>query len=286
MFVAVDIGGTKMRIALSNDGKEFLFPPVISKTPKTPTEAAAAIVSVLTAHAISSGSVSGISCGVAGTFNKDRTKLLQSPNMPQDWVGPSLTEVFGDTIGLPVWFENDTALIGLGESTQGAGRGSSILAYITVSTGVGGVRIVDGKIDKASLGFEPGHQIIDADQTMCPECVRNTKGVVDLESMISGSGLEKRRGIKPYEIPQEDPVWNVLAKWLSFGLYNVTLHWSPDRIVLGGSMIVGDPRIPLQIVSDNLNNQLAGNAPEVRSAALGDFGGLWGGFSKLAAVDK
>jgi predicted NBD/HSP70 family sugar kinase len=34
------------------------------------------------------------------------------------------------------------------------GKGPAIIAYITISTGVNGVRIVDGEIDRATYGFE------------------------------------------------------------------------------------------------------------------------------------
>jgi glucokinase len=51
---------------------------------------------------------------------------------------------------------------GLGEAVFGAGKGREIVVYMTISTGVGGARIVGGKIDASAMGFEPGHQIIDA----------------------------------------------------------------------------------------------------------------------------
>ena len=39
------------------------------------------------------------------------------------------------------------------------GEGLEIVAYHSVSTGVGGVKIEDGEISHSSIGFEPGHQI-------------------------------------------------------------------------------------------------------------------------------
>ena len=61
---------------------------------------------------------------------------------------------------------NDTAVVGLGEAHRGAGIGYNIVTYITVSTGVGGTRIVDGRIDRRIYGFEPGHQTIDIDNSV------------------------------------------------------------------------------------------------------------------------
>ena len=92
------------------------------------------------------------------------------------------------------------------------------------------MRFVNGEIDKNRFGFEPGHQIIDIENN-------NPKS---LEDLVSGTALEKRTGQKPYEVT--DPkIWDELAHQLSYGLYNTILHWSPDAVVLGGPMMVGEP---------------------------------------------
>ena len=60
-------------------------------------------------------------------------------------------------------------------------------------------------------------------------------------------------GVKPYEIPQADAIWDQLAYYLAHGLRNSILYWSPDVIVLGGSMIIGDPRILLDDIIKHTN---------------------------------
>ena len=101
--------------------------------------------------------------------------------------------------------------------------------------------MVQGEIDKATIGFEPGHQILDIDRSLLGKETVHT-----LENLISGTALENSRGTKPYDIPQTDLIWNQLAFYLAIGLRNTVAYWSPDKIVLGGSMIVGEPRILLQ----------------------------------------
>jgi predicted NBD/HSP70 family sugar kinase len=142
---------------------------------------------------------------------------------------------------------------------------------MTVSTGVGGVRIVDGEIDKSAMGFEPGHQIIDADGTLCPEC-KSVPGY--LERYVSGSAIEMRHGKKAYEI--DDPgVWDEAARFLAYGLNNTIVHWSPDVVILGGS-VTG--KIPLDKVRVYLADilKIFPEPPLIRKAVLGDFGGLYG----------
>ena len=103
-----------------------------------------------------------------------------------------------DELSTKAYIANDTAIVGLGEAHAGAGKGSDIVVYITVSTGVGGARIVDGEIDRRAFGFEPGHQIIDIDNSICKKCKSG-----QLEDMVSGTATQHRFGVKPYEV--EDP---------------------------------------------------------------------------------
>lgn len=177
----------------------------------------------------------------------------------------------------PVHIHNDAALDGLGEATRGAGAGFGIVAYITVSTGIGGARISHGKIDETALGFEPGHQIIDADNTMIP----HLKGVT-LEDYISGAALTKRTNKAPKDI-HEPEFWDGVARVLAYGLHNVCVFWSPDVIVLGGSMITGDPAISIQKTKEYMAEIMKKypELPVLKMSELGDLCGLHGALEFL-----
>jgi predicted NBD/HSP70 family sugar kinase len=90
-------------------------------------------------------------------------------------------------------------------------------------------------------------------------------------------------GIKPYEIDQTDAIWGQLAYYLAHGLRNSILYWSPDVIVLGGSMIVGNPRILLDDIIKNTNEVVGEvtDVPLIVDAALGDYAGLYGAMAIL-----
>lgn len=273
MFILFDIGGTKMRVVAA-DYEKLLGDPVVVSTPKDFNEGIDTlkrIIDNLSQELLAQNrAVTAIVGGIAGPLNSDQTMLVKSPNLA-GWVGHDIKNTLREAYKVPVVLENDSALVGLGEAHFGAGRGKSIVVYITVSTGVGGVRIVDGKIDRASLGFEPGHQIIDPDNTLCPTCDGN-----DLEAYVSGTSIEKRFGVKPYEI-RDDAVWDELAKFLAYGLNNTIVHWSPDIVVLGGSMMK-EIGIPVPAVRKYLAEimKIFPQMPEIEKAELGDFGGLYG----------
>ncbi|MFO0718887.1 MAG: ROK family protein [Candidatus Paceibacterota bacterium] len=272
MYLLFDIGGTNTRVAFSKDGKD-IGEPVVFPTPQDFEEAMKAMKKALVDLGVAVGSFKIACGGVPGVFDKVAGSLTFSPNLP-DWVGKALREKLFQSFGVPVHIENDASLVGLGEAHYGAGKGFSIVEYITVSTGVGGARIVDGKIDEKSVGFEPGQEVM----TFGAENVGTSSGEkTTFENAVSGTALEKRFGKKPKEVT--DPqVWEELAEKLAFGLHNTIVLWSPDVLVLGGSMIVGDPAISVERTDFYLQKMLKifPKPPILKKAELGALGGLWG----------
>jgi len=275
-YVLFDIGGTKTRVATSEDLKTFSEPKKFD-TPQDFDAGVDAIVSA--AQKMCDGKIEGYAGGIRGILDEDKTMLHQDPGgVLEGWEGKPLVETLNKKLKAKGYLENDAAIVGLGEWAFGAGKGHDIVAYHTVSTGVGGARIDNGEIDHYASGFEPGHQILDLDHSVLGDDDEAT-----LENLVSGTALEKRTGQKPYDIPQDDAVWDQLAEYLAYGLRNTILYWSPDVIVLGGSMIVGDPRIFLEDIVKHTREIMGDTAPvpEILDATLGDFGGLYGAMARL-----
>lgn len=275
MFVLFDIGGTKTRLAISRDLCSFETPVKFDTAPQFYDS-----IRTIKEHIqeMSKGEeITAIGGGVRGPLDKEKTTIISETHL-SDWVDKPIQKTLGDIAGAPAYMENDAAIAALGEAHFGAGKGFDIVAYHTVSTGVGGARIDHGVIDSVSVGFEPGHQAIDADGTMCVSCNAAT-----LEELVSGTALEKRTGKKPYDIPQDDPVWDELAKWLSYGIKNTIMYWSPDVVVLGGSMIIGDPRIMREDITKHTKRTIDGRVPcpPILDAKLGDDAGLYGAMALL-----
>lgn len=281
MYVLFDIGGTKTRVAVSRDLITY-DKPLKFDTPIMFYDGIKALTDAI--DELTKGEdVLGIAGGIRGPLNHEKTAIISEKKLT-DWVGRPIVRVLKERYGVDVSLENDSALVGLGEAVRGAGKDSAIVAYLTVSTGVGGMRFVNGKMDAASVGFEPGHQLLDIDRSVLGHRIPHT-----LENLVSGTALEKRRGRKPYEIAQDDPVWDELARYLAFGIKNTIMYWSPETIVLGGSMVVGDPRIPLADIIRHTEELLEGllPCPKIFDATLKDEGGLVGAMVLLKQrIDK
>ena len=275
-YLLFDIGGTKMRIAVSHDGETFTVPKILD-TPKDFDTAIALLKA--TAYEITGGGAIDYAAGdIAGVFSRDRSVLLKSPHLP-GWNGKNVKYAIETALSCEATLANDAAVVGLGEAVYGGGKGYNIVAYITISTGVGGVRIVNGKIDVSAMGFEPGHQIFDASGGFHKTGAGGLG--LDLEGYISGTAITERYDKKPYEITDKK-FWNEMARLLAYGLNNTIVHWSPDVVVLGGSMMK-EIGISVEEVKAHLGGilRIYPELPTIVHSELGDIGGLYGALALI-----
>lgn len=258
MYIVMDIGGTNMRVAVA--ANDALGNTKKIKTPQGPMEGVAAFVA-LARECAGGEEITAVSGCISGSVS-DAGVVSDARNL-RAWEGINIVRELSEAFGVPAHVVNDAALAGLGEAYAGAGRGAKSLAYVTVSTGVGGGWIVDGKI--AAEGGVAATKI---------------RGV-DLEDLVSGTAVAKKFGIHPKDLDSLEER-NKLADILAEGLCVLLERWPSDTIALGGSMIVGQNPIPL----DRVHATLAGllkeeNVPEIKMAELEDNGGLWGGLALL-----
>ena len=174
MFLLFDIGGTTTRFAISYMGDKIddvkLFP--------TNHDFSIAINEMKTvANELSKGERYHAVVGGMRAYDKKSGTLFHQPNFPM-WVDAPVQQWMRETWG-DVYLENDAALDGLGEAVYGAGKNYSIVGYITLSTGIGGARIVDCKLEKTEYSFEPGNMYIPSGESE----------VVVFEQLVSGSAI-------------------------------------------------------------------------------------------------
>jgi len=228
MYLLFDIGGTKMRLAVSRDRKKVAAVRIVS-TPQS-FHTGIQIFKLIAEELVGGKKIFAVSGGIAGSFDRTKTKIIGGGSNIQDWVGKPIRRELERIFRVPVYLENDAALSGLAEAVRGAGQGKEIMVYYTVSTGFGGARIVNGKIDFYARGFEPTNQIVDL-RALLKDYRRGRIG-----EYISGKGIEERFHKSPEKISNRK-IRDDLAKYLAVALNNGILHWSPDLIVIGGPVM-------------------------------------------------
>jgi glucokinase len=191
LVVGVDLGGTHIRTAVLQGSK--LHSRVSLLTGENPTperllpRVYGAIQQALDEADITLDQIAGIGVSTPGPLNNRTGVIYSPPNLP-GWENVPLRDLIQQHFNAPILVENDAHTAGLGEYMFGGGRGSRYMVYLTVSTGIGGGVLIDGKILEGANGTagELGHMTIDWKGERC-KC----GNVGCLEYLASGTAIAR-----------------------------------------------------------------------------------------------
>lgn len=180
--IGADIGGTQLRAALiTADGTIIAHERTRTFVEDGPHAVIARMLDLIghvRAALPADGTLLGIGVGAPGPLNPETGMVYAPPNMP-GWYRIQLRDSLAVPTGLPVVIGNDANVAALGEWRFGAGVGTRHMVYLTISTGIGGGVIMDGKLLLGRLGAaaELGSIFLDAEHSL------------RWEELASGSGL-------------------------------------------------------------------------------------------------
>ncbi len=272
--LAVDLGGTRMRVAVFSAAGEMVHRTILP----TPREDPGALIEAMRAVRDDCGiAIEGAAVGVPGVVSYADGTVLRAPNLP-GWEGALAASRIGEGLGLSVVLANDADLAALGEYHFGAGKGAPDMVYVTSSTGVGAGVIIDGRLLRAARSLaEVGHTIIDYHDG------------ATVESLGSGTALERIAGADPAVVeararagdPEAQRLFRAVADALATGVFNLAHLFMPTRVVIGGGMSRAGELL-LGPVRERLG-RCSPDCPllscEVVAAANGDDAGLVGAYS-------
>ncbi|MBI4537729.1 MAG: ROK family protein [candidate division NC10 bacterium] len=261
IVLAIDIGGTKLAAGVVEPSGRILaraeVPTRAFEGLEPVLERIIGLGRALLARAELLGSqVVRVGVGCAGPVNRRRGLVLNPPNLP-GWDRVPLAERLQAGLGLPIVLENDANAAALGEFRYGAGRGAGSLVYYTVSTGIGGGIVLDGRLwhGLADAAGEVGHMTVKPDGPVCgcgnrgcleamasgPSMVRLAKQALDAGRP---SRLRAQSGFTAKELVQAAregdalarEVWDEAVRCLGIGVAAVITILAPERIVVGGGV--------------------------------------------------
>jgi glucokinase len=231
--LAIDIGGTKLSMAIF-DGDRLAQAHREATDRQGGRDAMLARIDARIARWRGEGHVID-RCGVSfgGPVDFARQRVYQSTHVG-GWGGFDLPGWLRERLdGAPVAMDNDANAGALGEACHGAGLGFDPLFHVTLSTGIGGGIVADGRLLRGADSYagELGHMTIRPDG---PECLCGARGC--LERLCGGLWLERDHG-RPAKDLMQDPAF--VARYvvdLAQGLKSVVMMLNPQRITIGGGI--------------------------------------------------
>ncbi len=262
-----DIGGTKLAVVIADREGNILHKV---RRPTAAERGPEAVVASLidmsreamasTAFAVEEMAGIGISCG--GPLDTKTGVVYAPPNLP-GWDEVPLRAWLESEMALPVHVENDANAGALAEWTFGAGRGCRHMVYMTMSTGIGGGIILDGRLYRGpgDTAGEVGHMTIVENG---PACGCGKRGC--LESLCSGPSiarrarerLQKRPGSAMVDLVDGDvsritaetvmaaarkgdpcarEIVDETARYMAVGLGNIVNILNPEIVVIGTILV-------------------------------------------------
>ncbi|QQS21629.1 ROK family protein [Candidatus Saccharibacteria bacterium] len=218
MIVTIDTGGTKTLIssfsAHGKIGESIKFP-----TPSDPSQYVAQLKKIVREQ-YEPDKVEVVVLAIPGVV--DAGVIKWCGNLP--WQNLDLGKKLHDLLpGVPLFIENDAKLAALGETRSLPSIPVSSL-YVTISTGIGGGLVVDGKLDHGMRFSEIGHIPLEYD------------GKVRIwESFASGHAIVATYKQFARDITSKR-TWRQIADRMSRGFLVVIPTIQPDIIIIGGSV--------------------------------------------------
>jgi len=229
-IIAVDLGGTNLRIALIKNNKILKF--IRKKTPKNKKK----ILDELTdsIQELMNKNVKGIGISYAGMIEYEIIK--KSPNLPfkNFDLRKYLQKKFPKKI---IKIENDANCVALAEAKLGAGKKKKNFFILTLGTGIGGGIIINEQLYKGNgYAGELGHILLDNEK--------------DFESLSAGKAvkrLSKKYYEKKFSVQElvkindssSKKILNEISKYLGQGISNLITIFDPEIVILAGGITHG-----------------------------------------------
>ncbi|MEM1936521.1 MAG: ROK family protein, partial [Sulfolobales archaeon] len=294
--VGVDIGATKTRVGLFTLDCSLIY----ADTFPTPREVDGSLIPqviVSKVREVSSrvgGEVVAVGIGTIGPLDIRRGDVVGTPNVGR--ASFRLKAPIEKALGVKTYVVNDCVAAVWGEYLVGAGRGSSNVVYITISTGIGGGAVVDDHLilGKDGNAHEVGHIVLDYSGRFKCGC----GGVGHWEGIASGANIPKtasllsrewggprteayRKASRGLLTPEllfsywasgdafADYLVDFLAEVNAAGIASAINVYDPEVVTIGGSIALRNPGF-FKLIEGKIGKYAINRVPRVLLTPLGD----------------
>lgn len=305
--IGIDLGGTKILIALVNKETGEVVHHVKKKTKKDKgpqniiRKMVSGIEELLEESKFHIEDIDSIGVGAAGQVDRENGIIIGAPNL--DCYDLNIREHLTSHFNLPVYLGNDVEIAAMGEMKFGAAKGCDDFVCVFVGTGVGSSIVKDGKIIHGATGTagEIGHMIVDLNGRQCAcgahgcleayasrsaiekrieGALRKGRHSTILDYMETGKSISSSMIQKSIERDDELVIQcvNEAAEYLSGGLASIINFINPKLIILGGGLIEAVDYFYQTTIKKARAKCLPVPATKIefKKAQLGDYSGVIG----------
>jgi glucokinase len=296
--IAIDMGGTQLRTAVISEDGTIECRHAVKTAAR---EGSAVIVQQLVDAVKALGEVPGaVGVGLSspGPLVAEEGLIVTITTL-ENFTNVPVVKLMEAQLPYRVKLENDGIAAAIGEWKMGAGRGAQSMVYMTVSTGLGGGVIADGKVVHGRKGFAGhiGHMgiVVNGERCGCgnrgcweayASATNFTRRAIKRAAESATTVLGRNGAIidarAVFEAAKAGDglaieLVNEQAMLLGTGITSLMHLFSPELIVMGGGMSNGFDQLHSGIVQHVQDNAMPAfrDVPIVR-AALGDNSGLIG----------
>jgi len=289
--LGLDIGGTKLAAGVvdaSGAVRGFLVAPTESE--RGPVDGTGRLFDLGRRAVEESGAswdrIAAVGIGCGGALDWVNGVLVAPMHLP-GWEGVPVVELATAAFDRPAVLDNDATACAAAEHRYGAGRDASDMVYLTLSTGVGGGVVLDGRLHRgpSGNGGELGHVTVDWHGRQCRGCGR--RGC--LEAYASGTSIAERAqeagmaGASAADVAAgalagdavAARIWQETCEALACGITSIANLFEPELVVLGGGVLRTGEQL-LAPVREIVARQVFGSPVEIVRSPLGDAVGVVG----------
>lgn len=305
VVAGIDIGGTKIAIALENSRGEKIAAHRLPMNVEIDAFSTVEKILQTIAAMLKANCTELVSIGIGCPSPLDIEEgLVMSPSNLRDWDNFPIVKLFREKFDVPVILENDANTAALGEFVYGAGRGFENIVYVTVSTGIGGGIIIGGEIlhGVCAGAGEIGHTIVQPDGVRC-----NCGSFGCLETICAGVHIA-RRAIERLQAGEASlmnemtanikevsaktvveamrrndklaiEIWDETCRFLAIGIGNIITLFAPQAVVIGGGIAAATGDLlfaPLRRLLPDFVSMIPLEKIEILPAELGTESGICG----------
>lgn len=305
--LAIDVGASRIRAALVDPTDLSVRALSEKPTPQSPDPEAIPLAVVrlvrerLRAEGVRTAGVASI-----GPIDSRRGVIELAPNVAGRPRSIRVADALREELGVAeVYMANDCNAAAYAEHFARASEGVGDLLYVTVSTGIGGGAVLEGRpvLGRKGNAAEVGHSVIDPSGYMRCGCGgaghweaycsgRNIPAFArrlaedgevprgsGLYRLVTGGDADTRQVFELYRTGDEAsrPFFSRLAVLMAAGLSTAINLFSPDVLVLGGAVYLGNEDFFAAEVIPRLKGFLMLQEPRIERPRFGELSPLMGG---------